>query len=144
MKIFQFSTRKVREVWFLVARRPWYTSCNKNIDVASIDFFELKNLSHLRILTRDRFSSRNLTRNWMVRILSNLKISCIFHHVTNPPSMTFWAISRSVTVMLLTTLCWWFYDGDRFKMLVTESLCWRLFSLCWWFFQCIINRSPTP
>ena len=22
-------------------------------------------------------------------------ISCIFHHVTNPPSMTFWAISRS-------------------------------------------------
>ena len=30
-------------------------------------------------------------------------------------------------------------------MLVTESLCWWLFSLCWWFFQCtnILNRSPT-
>ena len=33
-------------------------------------------------------------------------------------------------------------------MLVTESLCWRLFSLCWWFSQCIksitniLNRSP--
>ena len=31
-----------------------------------------------------------------------------------------------VTVMLLTTLCGWFYDGDRFKILATESLCWRL------------------
>ena len=58
-------------------------------------------------------------------------------------------VSKMVTVMLVTTLCWWFYDGDRFKMLVTESLCWRLFSLCWWFFQCIksvtniLNVSPT-
>ena len=54
-----------------------------------------------------------------------------------------------VTVMLVTTLCWWFTDGDRFKMLVTESLCWRLLSLCWWFFQCIksvtniLNLLPT-
>ena len=52
-------------------------------------------------------------------------------------------------VMLVTTWCWWFYDSDRFKMLVTESLCWRLFSLCWWFSQCIksvtniLNWSPT-
>ena len=58
-------------------------------------------------------------------------------------------VSKMVTVMLVTTLCWWFYDGDRFKMSVTESLCWRLFPLCWWFFQCIksvtniLNRSPT-
>ena len=53
-----------------------------------------------------------------------------------------------VTVMSVITLCWWFYDGDRFKMLVTESLCWRLFSLYWWFFQCITNTSrlqyPSP
>ena len=41
-----------------------------------------------------------------------------------------------VAVMLVTTLCWWFYDGYRF-MLLTESLCWQIFSLCWWFFQCI-------
>ena len=27
----------------------------------------------------------------MIRILSYLKITCIFHHVTNPSSMTFWA-----------------------------------------------------
>ena len=43
----------------------------------------------------------------------------------------------AVTVMLVTSLCWWLYDGDRFEMLVAESLCWRLFSLCWWFFQFI-------
>ena len=43
--------------------------------------FELKKVSLSRILTRDRFSSRNLTRNWTVRILSLSKISCIFHHV---------------------------------------------------------------
>ena len=58
------------------------------------------------------------------------------------------ALMKLVTVMLVITLCWWFYDGDRYKMLVTESLCWRLFSLCWWFFQCIksvtniLNLSP--
>ena len=35
-----------------------------------------------------------------------------------------------VTVMLVTSLCWWLYDGDQFEMLVAKSLCWR-------FFQCI-------
>ena len=45
--------------------------------------------------------------------------------------------------MLLTSLCWWLYDGDWFQMLVAEPLCWRLFSLCWWFSQCngLLNRS---
>ena len=44
--------------------------------------------------------------------------------------------------MLVTSLCWWLYDGDWFQMLVAESL-------CWWFFQCIksvtniLNRSQT-
>ena len=52
-------------------------------------------MSYLRILTRYRFSSRNLIRNWMIRSLNYLKISCIFHHVTIPSSMTFWAVSRS-------------------------------------------------
>ena len=38
--------------------------------------------------------------------------------------------------------CWWLYDGDRFEMLVAESL-------CWWFFQDIksvtniLNQSAT-
>ena len=51
--------------------------------------------------------------------------------------------------MLVTSLCWWLYDGDWFQMFVAESLCWRLFSLCWWFSQCIksvtniSNLSPT-
>ena len=51
--------------------------------------------------------------------------------------------------MLVTSLCWWLYDGDWFQMLVAESLYWRLFSLFWWVSQCIksvtniLNRSPT-
>ena len=46
-----------------------------------------------------------------------------------------------VTVMLVTTLCWWLNDGDRFKMLVTVTnidvtlmlICWRQFvhQECW-------------
>ena len=28
------------------------------------------------------------------------------------------------TVMLLTTLCWWIYDGDSFKLFLTVLLCW--------------------
>ena len=54
-----------------------------------------------------------------------------------------------VTVMFMTSLCWWLYDGDWFQMLVAKSLCWRLFSLCLRFFQCIksitniLNRSST-
>ena len=39
--------------------------------------------------------------------------------------------------MLVTTLCWWFYDSDLLKMLATESLSWRFCSLCWWIFQCV-------
>ena len=54
-----------------------------------------------------------------------------------------------VTVMLVTSLCWWLYDGDRFEMLVAESSYWQLFSLRSLCFQCIksvtniLNRSPT-
>ena len=50
--------------------------------------------------------------------------------------------------MLVTLLYWWLFDVNWFEMLVSESLCWRLFSLCWWFSQCIksvtniLNRSP--
>ena len=43
--------------------------------------------------------------------------------------------------MLVTILCLWLYDDDRFKMSVTESLCWRLFLLWWWFFS-VFNPSP--
>ena len=49
----------------------------------------------------------------------------------------------------VTSWLWCLYDGDWFLILVTESLCWRLFSLCWLFSICIkpviniLNRSPT-
>jgi len=33
-------------------------------------------------------------------------------------------------VMLVTSLCWWLYDGNWFERLVAESLFWRLLSLC--------------
>ena len=58
-------------------------------------------------------------------------------------------LTRYVTVMLVTSLYWWLYDGNWIEMLVAESLCWRLFSLWWWFFLCInsvtniLNLSPT-
>ena len=57
--------------------------------------------------------------------------------------------SREVTVMLMTSLCWWLNDDDWFQMLVAKSLCWRPFSLLWRFSQCIksvtniLNPSPT-
>ena len=53
-----------------------------------------KKVSHLRILTRDQYFEQKLKRNWIVRTLSHLKITCICHHVTWHPSMSFWAISR--------------------------------------------------
>ena len=53
-----------------------------------------------------------------------------------------WQVSNLVTVMLVTSLCWWLYHGDRFQMLVAEWLCWRLFSICWLFLN-VLNRSPT-
>ena len=51
-------------------------------------------MSHLKILTRDQYFEYKLKRNWMVRTLSHLKITCIYHHVRWHPSMSFWAISR--------------------------------------------------
>ena len=31
--------------------------------------------------------------------------------------------TKWVTVLLVTSLCWWLYDGDWFQMLMAESLC---------------------
>ena len=55
--------------------------------------FGLKKVGHLRILTRDWYFEPKLKRNWMVRILGHLRISCICLHVSTSPSMTFWVIS---------------------------------------------------
>jgi len=71
-------------------------------------------------------------------------------HIWSPTSLTNIDVTfKTVTVMLVTSLCWWLYDGYWFQMLVAESLCWWLFSLGWWFLQFIksvtniLNRSPT-
>ena len=45
----------------------------------------------------------------------------------------------SVTVMLMTSLCWWLYDGDWFQILVAE--CWRFFRYVGDFLN-VLNRSP--
>ena len=37
---------------------------------------------------------------------------------------------RKAKVIMLASLNWWLYDGDRFKILVTEALYWRFISLC--------------
>ena len=51
---------------------------------------------------------------------------------------------QMTSVMLVTTFCWWLNDGDRFKMLLTESLCWRLFSFFMLLiFQCIKSVTNT-
>ena len=47
-----------------------------------------------------------------------------------------------LTVMLVTSLSWWLYDGDWFQILVAESLCWRLFRYVGDFLN-VLNRSPT-
>ena len=47
-----------------------------------------------------------------------------------------------VTVVLVTSLCWWLYNGDWFQMLIAESLCWR-FSQCIKSVTNISNLSPT-
>ena len=62
--------------------------------LSHLRIFELKKVSQLRILTRDQYFEQKLKRNWMVRTLSHLKITCIPHHVTWHPSMSFWAISK--------------------------------------------------
>ena len=69
---------------FIIETITWVIFASNSISLRILSYlriFELKKVSLSRILTRDRFSSRNLTRNWTVRILSLSKISCIFHHV---------------------------------------------------------------
>ena len=83
-----------------------------------------------------------------------LKLTIIDHWLwitgeSNHHKVEFCQLLKTVTVMLVTSLCWWLYDGDWLEMLEAESLCWRLFSLCWRFSQCIksvtniSNLSPT-
>ena len=49
---------------------------------------------------------------------------------------------HKMTVMLVTSLCWWLYKGDWFQMFVAKSLSWR-FSQCIKSVTIILNWSPT-
>ena len=65
---------------------------NSNFE-PSQDFWA-KKVSQLGILTRDHCFKPNFKRDSMNPILSHLRITCMFQHVTLAPSMAFWAISR--------------------------------------------------
>ena len=49
--------------------------------LSHLGVFELKKVSHLKVLTRDGYFELKLKRNWTVRILSHLKVTCICLHV---------------------------------------------------------------
>ena len=51
-------------------------------------------------------------------------------------------VKNLVTVILVTSLRWWLYDGDRFRMLVAETLCWRPFCYVGDVLN-VLNRLPT-
>ena len=55
---------------------------------------------------------------WVIALrVQIITITCIFHHVKNPPSMTFWAISRSPVLPKF----WTFPPEQNFKFLVYIS-----------------------
>ena len=79
---------------------------------------------------------------------------CEFIHFLPDPKSPDWKVQSYRQSSVRTTVrylqwCWWLKDdGDNFKMLVTETLCWWLFSICWLLFQCIesvthISKLPT-
>ena len=88
-------------------------------------------------------------RHWIIKLIALLKSQICYQHKKLSPTCLYGLVEFWMTVMLVTSLCWWLYDGDWFEMLVAGSLCWRLFSLCWWFSPCnksvtnISNLSPT-
>ena len=77
---------KVRTIQFL------FNFCSKYWSRVKIlrwlTFFSSKILRWLKI--RIIFASNSIS----LRTLSHLKITCIYHHVTWHPSMSFWAISK--------------------------------------------------
>ena len=78
--------------------------------------------------------------------VSNSMMLVTWSNPSPKPVINFWSPTsipqKEMTVMLVTSLCWWLYDGDWLRY-------WRLLSLCWWFSRCIksvtniVNRSPT-
>ena len=64
--------------------------------LSNLKIFELKKVSQFGENARDQYLEPKLRRNLTIRILSHIKIPCIFRHVTLPPSMAFWTISGSL------------------------------------------------
>ena len=87
-------------------------------------------LDELRFVSKSRSEPSSLHDESTTYNSVGITRKAIIQNQSKNSSYSTWA-----TVMLVTTLWLWFYDGDSFKMLVTESLCWWLFSLCWWLFQ---------
>ena len=79
VKILRWLTFKVQNKFRIIFASNWISLRILN----HLRIFELKKVSHLRIMTRNRFFEQKLKRTWMVRILSNLKITCIFNNWTN-------------------------------------------------------------
>ena len=98
-----FSPKTLR--WPRIRREMDYEAKMVRI-LGHLKIFGLKKVAHLRILTRDWYFERKLKRNWMVRILGHLRISCICFHVSTSPSMTFWAISGTLPVSTLIGKSW--------------------------------------
>ena len=90
------------------------------------EFFctEIFRITRIRDCSHYQFRTVMLLNNcyivWLWRMIIKLKNR-------HPGPFILWS---RVTGMLVTSLCWWLYDGDWFEILVTESLCWWFFSLC--------------
>ena len=107
--LFNFSSKypsrvkTLRWLTFFSSKTPRWLKIRREIGfepkmiriLSHLRVFELKKVSHLKVLTRDGYFELKLKKNWTVRILSHLKVTCKCLHVSTPPSKTFWAISRT-------------------------------------------------
>ena len=76
--------------------------------LSHLRIFELKKVSHLRILTRDQYFEQKLRRNWIVRTLSHLNMpSCdmtsfdvFLSHLKIPPvpRFMFWVAEPNKSI----------------------------------------------
>ena len=96
-----------------------------------------------RAFWQNIFLAKRRFHHWYFLLAFDLEIiSYLFPKLGFNSSLELRYCVFMVTVMLVTSLCWWLYDGDWYQILVAESL-------CWWFSRCIksviniLNRSPT-
>ena len=125
-----------------------------SFNISKISFIVLISSSFNGVLALRIFSSSSLTRAVPQRTMSAAIFSIAYRSAIREMLCPKLVRSDQRTTgivgdsdvgdigMLVTSVCWWLYDGDLFKMLVAESL-------CWWFSQCIksvtniLNQSLT-